>query len=310
MNGAGWTHCLGAPHLQRRVVAVDVRVDQLWDDVLPQVPQEALSPELRVHLLHPLRHLGRLSLVEESPDSRRDGAHRRHERILRVLVRSRHGGEEVGDGLGCHGGQSRRLDNVGRRVELYCLSRAAIDCGQHNIPLGNDKECALQVNLRLDLPRSQSSRFPGLDEPGFPPPPPVLLLHVSTVLHVASSVVQRLGNLSCDGLVGVGGSQWCGCCERRLSRRGANLVELQCATSVYSPPKTSRACTHCLTRPSNQRILVHGGESGRDGVVDCSSRLAQRLCSRCHPRVLLDGRNELRGKSCPSVSCHSLRLLS
>jgi hypothetical protein len=127
MNGAGWTHCLGAPHLQRRVVAVDVRVDQLWDDVLPQVPQEALSPELRVHLLHPLRHLGRLSLVEESPDSRRDGAHRRHEGILRVLVRSRHGGEEVGDGLGCHGGQSRRLDNVGRRVELYCLSRTAID---------------------------------------------------------------------------------------------------------------------------------------------------------------------------------------
>ena len=93
------THRLATPRLQRFLVSGQVRVDDLWNDVFPQLPLERLKRERGVQQLHPALHLRVLRLFEPSTDRVRHRAHAAHDRVLRLVVGLPQRHERAQDGV-------------------------------------------------------------------------------------------------------------------------------------------------------------------------------------------------------------------
>lgn len=80
------TYSFAAPRLQRFLICTQIRVDNLWHDIFPQLPLEALPTEIRIHVFHRSQYLRSLVLVEPRADSVRDGSEPRDERVFGLVV--------------------------------------------------------------------------------------------------------------------------------------------------------------------------------------------------------------------------------
>ena len=82
----GEAYSLATPSPQCLPIRTQIRINDLWYDILPQLPLKALPAEVGIHVLHYPQHLRSLVLVEPRTDRVCDGPETRNERVLGLVV--------------------------------------------------------------------------------------------------------------------------------------------------------------------------------------------------------------------------------
>ena len=159
---------------------------------------------------------------------------------------------------------------------------------------------ALGVLLDLGPPRHAAlPAAPDLGQPRLAPPPPCVAVDVPAMVRVVRRVLEQLGDLARDGLVGVRVA------NRRRRRQGriadcaGRLGQLRGAgprgqlARREGGGRGERRGTH----GADEGGLLHALEGVRDGVVQADAGLAELLGGGGELGVLLDAGGELhRGR--------------